>query len=596
MKFQNLASLSLLCAARSWAFVVPGSSRQHVTTYMTSSSVSDPSWDDDVDYKQEFNLDANGELPDPTSNWNDQGENPSLGISIGKQVTLTGRQIATLKKEAAEMINDKIDEGIQDIERMRIQMKDDLDKSRELMKVQSELNAQREAAILMDKIDKLTGKFLDSNKQVRQSTVLAAMADAATEGTGKVLGSWGSLGGVDVRTSGKSLLGQEDEQASLAAPRKNRILIIADETKDPVAKNVIPVFSSLLQTSMDVTFQTLKPTETMPLGGDDAACVIFFATSLSSPPKALLERLLRRTLQAGQMPGSPPTQLVCVSTVGTERTNKSPYNMQNVLGGKLTTRRQIEESIISIVQGRAVEPSLDYIICKFGDIKESGDTFQFQPGDVLDGTTTVETAANVLVQAIAFQPAARNSTLCAVGSLPKDLTHEFWDEAFLKLDGPELWRVENLGDPSEYGQLVEYVREWSELLTTGKRLTTPTRAERTNPAPNPEFEGVKARAGAKLAFLPTNTGSTYRNKKEEREAESATKTSAPLKVRKGNTDGGIEVLIEVTTNDELRVRARRCNMGDKTTIKELSEEVILKELKDSIVVWKTKYRHQGKTK
>jgi hypothetical protein len=110
-------------------------------------------------------------------------------------------------------------------------MKDDLDKSRELMKVQSELNAQREAAILMDKIDKLTGKFLDSNKQVRQSTVLAAMADAATEGTGKVLGSWGSLGGVDVRTSGKSLLGQEDEQASLAAPRKNRILIIADETK-----------------------------------------------------------------------------------------------------------------------------------------------------------------------------------------------------------------------------------------------------------------------------------------------------------------------------------------------------------------------------
>ena len=357
-----------------------------------------------------------------------------------------------------------------------------------------------------------------------------------------------------------------------------------------MAKELIPAFCSLLQKSMDVKVDVLKPTATMPLGANQASCVIFFATSLSSPPTSMMDRLLRRTLQAGGALGSPPTQLVCVSTIGTERTEKMPYTMQNLFGGKLDKRRQIEECIISTVQRRVAEPPLTYTICKFGDMKEGEGDFQFQPGDILDGSTTADLAANVLVQAVAFQPFARNATLCAVGSLPGKMTDEMWDQAFLRLDGPELWRIENLGDSSGYDQLVEYVREWAEVLALGKGLTTPTRAERSDPAPNPEFEGVKARAGAKLVFLPTNTGSAYRSKDEEKEAESSTGKTSTTPIYKGKLEGGVEVLVEVTTKNYLRVRARRCNMADSTTIKALSEETILNRLQDCIAVWKKNQR------
>jgi hypothetical protein len=353
-----------------------------------------------------------------------------------------------------------------------------------------------------------------------------------------------------------------------------------------MAKQLIPEFRSLLEKSMDVTVEVIKPTATMPLGGNNAACLVFFATSLTSPPTAMLDRLLRRTLQAGSVPGSPPSQLVCVSTIGTERTNKMPYSMQNFVGGKLERRRQIEESIISTVKTRTLSPPLDYTICKFGEIKPGGGDLQFQPGDVLDGTTTAESAANILVQAVAFQRAARNATLCAVGSLPEEVTPELWDQEFLKLDGPELWRIGNLGDPSGFFQLVEYIREWAELLAAGKGLTTPTRAERTNPPADPKYQGVKAREGAKLVFLPTSTGTAYRSKTEERLSDSGDGNSSPPTFRNSKLEGGVEVLVEVTTKDEMRIRARRCNMGDSTTIKELSEETILGRLKECIEVWK----------
>jgi hypothetical protein len=52
---------------------------------------------------------------------------------------------------------------------------------------------------------------------------------------------------------------------------------------------------------------------------------------------------------------------------------------------------------------------------------------------------------------VAYQSFARNSTLCVSGSVPasNDGAEEqqlFWDKAFLCLDGPEVWRHENVGD------------------------------------------------------------------------------------------------------------------------------------------------------
>jgi hypothetical protein len=365
-------------------------------------------------------------------------------------------------------------------------------------------------------------------------------------------------------------------------------------SQDPWAKTLIPAFSELLEKAIPgVDVQVLKPTQTMPLGGDNAACVICFATSLndSSSLKNMLDRLLRRTMTGGGKLTRPPTQLVCVSTLGTERTNKVPYSMQNLLGGKLDKRRQMEEAVINTVRKRAIEPPLDYTIIKVGELKESNSDFTLLPGDTLDGTTSPKLAAHVLVEAVAFQPFARNVTLSIIGSMPDNVSPQVWDEAFLRLDGPELVRFDDgLGDPSKHDQLNEYLGEWALMMESAKKaLATPIRVEASKRQFNLAREGVKERAGVRLLFLPTKTGSAYISRSEEKARERETGTSssstAPT-TRKTKPEGGVEVLVEVTTKDSLRVRARRCNMADDTVIKEISEETILKRLEDSLDAWK----------
>jgi len=237
-----------------------------------------------------------------------------------------------------------------------------------------------------------------------------------------------------------------------------------------MAKKLIPAFTEAIRkdipTIKEIT--VVKPTETIPLGGDNAACAILFCTSLSdrSSVNKIMDRLLRKTMQSNGQIGSPPTQLVAISTIGTERTDKMPYSMQNLLGGKLEQRRQMEEAVMATVQDRVVDPPLDFTILKFGELKDAKDTLSVMPGDVLDGTTPLDTATNVLLQAVAYQPYARNATLCAVGNIPttsdEDERDAMWDDAFLRLDGPEVerWTMAELGHSNVYDRLCEYLNEW----------------------------------------------------------------------------------------------------------------------------------------
>jgi hypothetical protein len=364
-------------------------------------------------------------------------------------------------------------------------------------------------------------------------------------------------------------------------------------SQDPVAKQLVPKFKKAIQDIMSVDVEVVKPTQQMPLGGNNAACVIFFLTSLSSPPRTLLERLLRKTMGAGGQIARPPTQLVAISTVGTERTDKYPYSMQNLMGRKLEGRRDMEESLINTVKERDVEPPLDYTIIKFGELKDSKEEFSFMPGDALDGTTSVDTAANVLVQAIAFQPSARNTTLCATGTLPDKVDNLFWDDSFLKLDGPELGRYESVVPAELFPQLVEYLKEWGKFLAESGKLTTPIDYDVSIKGPNAAFEGVAQRDGMKLLFRPTNTGADYLSKEEEREMEKRgikpNTSASSVGRRSGKREGGVEILVEITTDGALRVRATRTNMGPKTVVKELSEASILNQLQKSLEVFVKDY-------
>lgn len=568
---------------------------------------SDESWDDDVDYESEFPEEELADRsPDPALSWNTpklNDDTPKLGIDIGKMLDpLTEREAAEIKAAATEVINDAIAGGIDDIEKLRAKMKKEVEKKRATMAFASELNAQRESERLLSKIDALTDNFLSSTDSTRSSTKLAATADRAMKGKALEMGTWGDVGDAAVALTslpGKfSLLGSVataktvtdiDADESGSAPPKQSILVVADTQQDVMAKQLLPLLTEQLQSVLPgLEVSVYKPTATLPLGGNDAACVLVFCTSLTdkSSVYSMMDRILRKTLLPGGGLGRPPTQIVAVSTIGTERTDKMPYTMQNLLGGKLDKRRQIEEAVINTVKQRATEPSLDYTICKFGELKQSvPDDFGFAAGDALDGATQAQTAATILLQAIALQPSARNATLSCVGSMPQSNLQEVLDETFLRLEGPELVRFSLPADAdANYDQLVEYVREWAFMLADTKGLTTPIQidAGQRNEALPP---GVQKSARVQLLFLPTSTGKNYLSREEEKEREKRG-ASSKAAAKRAAMEGGIEIVAEVTVASELRVRAKRCNYVDGAVIKELSEETILSRFRKCIEVWK----------
>ena len=163
----------------------------------------------------------------------------------------------------------------------------------------------------------------------------------------------------------------------------------------------------------------------------------------------------------------------------------------------------------------------------------------------------------------------------------------------------------------QFESLSDYiVNKWAPLFLTGNiKLTTDVELV-TLP---PDSNNV---AGCQLIFKKSDTG--YVSKSEEGEGSYATSTTEATKGSyqpppstdnnndNGNTNGdsektmttkknkdekkqgGVEVLVEKLPSSSLQVRAKRCEVDDDTMIKEMSEEVIIQELKKAIGVWKKK--------
>lgn len=227
----------------------PHHSRLHSTSDSSSDDTSkEDAWDADVEYDKEWPQEKS--TPDPSTAWDalpNMPEAPKLGIDISLE-PLNEKEAAELRKDAEAIINSRIDEGIQDIEKLRAKMSKEMEQSRKIMQMASELEAKKKTDELMKKIDDMTGKFLDSTKETRTSTKMAAAASRAMEGTGRGLemGTWGTLAGRTVVASdSKSLLGSIDNAVQAqqkksgassvvgddtleVAPVENRILIVAD--------------------------------------------------------------------------------------------------------------------------------------------------------------------------------------------------------------------------------------------------------------------------------------------------------------------------------------------------------------------------------
>lgn len=365
----------------------------------------------------------------------------------------------------------------------------------------------------------------------------------------------------------------------------------------------------------DINIDTYSPLSggNIPIGGNNAQTAIIFASSLNdrSSLERLLGRILKRTAPvSGGAAGMPPSHVVLISALGTERTNKMPYSMTNLFGGKLDKMREIEQAIVTISRSRkGNQTPLDYTIVKFGDVADGEAEVTIKPGDVLDGSISSDAAANVLLQAMAYQPYARNSTLCATGSLSSDVPIDVatWNDKFLALSGPELLRIdagrgaeetdEGILD-SKYEQLRQYIKQWSATYEgdrKGTGLTTPVLVRKSR-KPTSAFDGVIARDGVRILFQTTNTGDRYKSASEEKTDDkdrnrggggstTPKKSSSAPVMTKARKEGGVEVLVEKTTDGNIRIRARRCNIDNKTIVKEMSENVIVKSLKKAVEAW-----------
>jgi len=203
-------------------------------------------WDADVEYDKEWPQQK--ATPDPSTAWDAIPNMPAVGkLGIGVSLQpLNDKEVADIRKEAEDIINSRIDESIQDIERLRKKMSKDMEQSRKIMQIASDLEAKQKSEELMKKIDQLTGNFLESTKTSRTSTKMAAAASRAMEGTGRgiEMGTWGTLSGRTVLASDSgSLLGSVDNAVKEEKNRntsgktadgttidlvENRIIVVAD--------------------------------------------------------------------------------------------------------------------------------------------------------------------------------------------------------------------------------------------------------------------------------------------------------------------------------------------------------------------------------
>lgn len=606
-----------------------------VSTAQTSGIRLWSSWDDDTEY------------PSFEEGSDDFGEK-KLGVNFGEMIgPLSPEELSEIKEEVRKNIDDKFDEKLGEISKLKEQMAKDFEESKKTMEFASELNFKREGEKLMNKIDAMSDKFLKESEEMRTSTKMAAMADRAMENSGQgiELGSWGLDQDGNMVTTGitfgsiasnsinsKPTIVYDDFNDSpiedsvvedvAVSPPQTKILAVIDEG-EVMDKNLLDAFTNILQKSIpettSVEVERISPLKPAPIGGLNCQTVIMFASSLSDrrSVETILERVLKRTAPVAGSISTPPTHIVCVSSLGTKRTDKLPYSMMNFMGGKkLEKRRDMEEAVMSRTKRGDYYRPLDYTIVKFGKTSMDppkkggqGEGIILEEGDSLDGDIGLDAAAHVLLQAMAFQPGARNVTLSATSTLSGEdvarVSQEEWNDMFLRVDGPELYRLdvplaEDASDEVvrvKYERLKEYIEEWAVAMfvkkTTGTGLTTPVTVEASR------RDASATSSSVKILFKQTATGSAYTSKDEERAMErqmggstnnKSQNTDKVIPMRKQKKEGGLEVVIEMKPGEtpgslKLRVRGRRCNMGDNTVVKEISEGVLLKKSKEAVQFW-----------
>merc|ERR1712157_141283 len=233
---------------------------------------------------------------------------------------------------------------------------------------------------------------------------------------------------------------------------------------DDDAKSIVSNVCSMLN-ALSIETEVLSSIRPAPLGGSEAQTVVFFTSCYNerAAVSTMLDRVLSKTaLSAGRI-STPPSHIVCVSALGTTKPNMNAFGVLFGGNNQLAKKREMEEALVS--KCRII--GFDYTIVKIGKLKKVANPFELMPGDTLTQDIDVDTASQVLLQSIAYQYAARNTTFSVSGTASNDMD---WDDLFLKLDGPELLRI----PIDANSQLLYYLQDWAKTYFVDKKsgLTT----------------------------------------------------------------------------------------------------------------------------
>mmetsp|Transcript_5217 Transcript_5217/g.7140 ORF Transcript_5217/g.7140 Transcript_5217/m.7140 type:complete len:262 (-) Transcript_5217:227-1012(-) len=166
----------------------------------------------------------------------------------------------------------------------------------------------------------------------------------------------------------------------------------------------------------------------------------------------------------------------------------------------------------------------------------------------------------------------------------------FWQNNNDQDKSADLFKLDNVS--GTYDGVSTFLQEWSKSFegdgAKSNGLTTPVSVTSSSGEIEDEDgdDVVVSRAGVQLIFLPTKT--SYKSKEEEKAMEGG--SADKKKEDKPKKEGGVEVVVEKVTSgggdEQLRVRAFRCELDEDTMIKEMSEETIIKNLKKAMDAWK----------
>lgn len=416
------------------------------------------------------------------------------------------------------------------------------DFEKELESVQESIDARLEGELaelqgsVMDKIDAAVEALRRENNREEAESSPVEKPAAASDGLAAELPADALI----VVAGGTTELGQELMKSLAGGTWRVRALV-------PDGKSV-----SLPEGVEATPFAAFSPTALKKsMAGADALLVITAAAAGAGGVEPEVTPKLMQAVPAGTR------QLLMVSVHGVERTDKLPYSLQNMMGS-LDKQRASEQELIL----RAKRGIPSYSVLRIGKLK-GGDVRKCEvcPGDGLGGDMPVATAVDALMQTMA-RPEAYNASF-SVGVAGTGAGMTDWDDEFLKLVGPELYRRPLVSVEPE--DAVTWLREFARgFLRPGQRLTTPISVQNMDD-------------GVLLRFQPT--GAEYLDFDTEETSDmkwAAAKTSTKPSESANKSDGALLLVAE--SRPEPRIRVTRAEMKEGVLVKEMSEAAVITRL------------------